>query len=228
MTVTVSQLGQYADDLTRLARTQVAKADLAKTILNGVPFDMPLAGDDLAAILGLLANHPQAAAKVGAGLERITVARALMGSRCFQIHRVDGTTTDFSYRKCLTTTSPKTAVTAACRLAVAAHMQIVKTEKLWATGQCEVTGMPVDDQNSHLHHAPPMFDQLVGQWVAQSGGFETVSDRLKREDNQHGETLSYDDRTSWLAYHDQNAVLQLVHKKANLAIEAARRGIQAG
>lgn len=226
MTIGIDDLNACRSALASL-RTQVAKAERVKAILHGVTLDAPLAGDDLKVVLGLLAAHPNVIDKVGAGISHITVIRN-MGSRSFQLHRIDGTFTDFSYRKCLSPVTPKQAVSDACRAAIRPAVQTIKMERLWSSGLCELTGLPITDEDSQVHHAPPMFDQLVGTWILTRGGFETVADRLVRGDNIIGQHLSHDDQADWLAYHNQHAVLMLVHKKANLSIEAARRTIKAG
>lgn len=224
----VTDLQQYAESLDATFRTKVAKVERAQAILNGATLDIDLAGDDLAVVLGILAHHPSVAQKVGAGVASIHVSPAKMGSRCFRIVRVDGTTTDFSYIKCLRKTNSKVSVTQACREAVRPQVELVKLHWLWTDGTCQVTGLPISEETCHVHHAPPMFDRLTAEWAASRGGFDAVADRMRSGDNTYGATLSFDDEQSWLTYHDTHAVLQVIHAKANLSIEAARRAIQAG
>lgn len=49
----------------------------------------------------LLAMHPRAAEKIGAGVRHFTVEPAKGGTRCFYLTRVDGTRDDFSTSKCI-------------------------------------------------------------------------------------------------------------------------------
>lgn len=67
-------------------------------MLNSATLGKPLADPILTQ---LIVTHPRAADKVGPGVSYVYVDSAAFGSRCFHIMRVDGTHTDFSYRKCL-------------------------------------------------------------------------------------------------------------------------------
>lgn len=57
--------------------------------------------DEDGEILKHLVNmHPEAAEKIGAGIESFSVRTADYGTRCFWVNRVDGTTEKFSFRAC--------------------------------------------------------------------------------------------------------------------------------
>ncbi len=49
----------------------------------------------------LLEHHPDKAQKIGKGIHHFFVARNMGGTRCFYVHRKDGSNIDFSYKKCL-------------------------------------------------------------------------------------------------------------------------------
>lgn len=226
MSITVGDLDGYAERLHDTHKTKTARRTLTKTILNGVTVDTPIAGDDLAVVLGILAGHPSAAEKVGVGITSIHVELGYMGTKGFHITRTDGSTTDFSYLKCLRPDSAKGAVERGCRAAVHADIVLFRTNWEWTDGCCHLTGLPIKSDDAEVHHAPPMFDRLVQAWVATRGGFEVVGDRMQGGDNLIGDLLSYDDTESWLDYHRTHAVLMVVHKTANASIEAARRSIK--
>lgn len=64
----------------------------------------PLPADDQTYIINNVLNyHPDKAAKIGAGIEYITVKKhsSFQESRCFYVVSTDGQTVDFSYIKCL-------------------------------------------------------------------------------------------------------------------------------
>ena len=48
----------------------------------------------------LMHMHPEAAEKIGPGIESFSVRTADYGTRCFWVNRVDGTTEKFSFRAC--------------------------------------------------------------------------------------------------------------------------------
>merc|ERR1712217_652255 len=61
-----------------------------------------LNAQDFRLVREILEYHPEAASKVGVGVQAIKVDASLHeGSRCFWVIRRDGTTEDFSVRRCL-------------------------------------------------------------------------------------------------------------------------------
>ena len=63
----------------------------------GVELDTP----DQAFMLDVLRRHPEAESKIGAGIRAIRITTSQWGNRCFEAMRVDGTSVEFSYLKCL-------------------------------------------------------------------------------------------------------------------------------
>lgn len=203
------------------------KQTRAKAILNDAPLNTPLPEREFNALLALLAGHPDVSQKIGPGVVSIDVRPAAHGTRCFYLTRVDGSSTDFSYLKCLGKPTARQDCHAALRNAIKRDMAVIKTYKLALPDpRCEVTGLPIDKSNSHVHHAPPMFDVLADGWLETNGGVEAVAARLENGDNVYGNELAEDDARSWLTWHSERAVLQLVHRSANAHIEAARRAIR--
>ena len=103
---------------------------------------------------------------------------------------------------------------------------LVKVYRLAVDPTCQVTGMPITAENSHVHHAPPMFDTIADSFAEHVGGYDLLAGRLKTGDNVYGSYMVEDDCRSWLTWHGQRAVLLLVHRSANAHIEAARRNIK--
>lgn len=68
---------------------------------NCQPLKTPIPEPHHSFLCALLARHPDATGKAGAGIRHFTVEPAMHGTRCFFLTRVDGTKTDFSYFKCL-------------------------------------------------------------------------------------------------------------------------------
>ncbi|XP_030470027.1 DNA-directed RNA polymerase V subunit 1 [Syzygium oleosum] len=72
--------------------------------LSGYNDNDPLSAEDQSYIIdNVLNHHPDKAAKIGAGIEHLTVSRhsSFPESRCFYVVSTDGSRIDFSYRKCL-------------------------------------------------------------------------------------------------------------------------------
>lgn len=202
---------------------------VVKAILNAAEMNVPLEGREFNCAFATLAGHADLSEKIGVGLVAIEVRAALYGTRCFYIARLDGSGTDFSYLKCLQNPTPKADVRNAARAAVRADLNLKKVYRLALPGGavCDVTGMPITAENSHVHHAPPMFDVLVDGWVETVGGYEAIAANLLNGDNVHGNYFCEMDAASWLTWHTHRANLLLVHRDANLLIEAARRKIKA-
>lgn len=55
---------------------------------------------DASVLAALLAMHPEASEKIGAGIGSFSVRSADFGTRCFWVNRTDGTIEKFSFRAC--------------------------------------------------------------------------------------------------------------------------------
>jgi hypothetical protein len=76
-------------------------------------------GDDAEFLRWLLDRHPRAADKIGSGVVGFTVQTTELGTRCFVVHRLDHTSTDFSYYSCTTAPDGTALVRKAMRRAIA-------------------------------------------------------------------------------------------------------------
>ncbi|WP_234837340.1 DCL family protein [Sinorhizobium medicae] len=54
-----------------------------------------------------LQRHPEAATKIGSGIQSFQVRAADFGTRCFWVNRVDGTSEKFSFKACYKPASNK-------------------------------------------------------------------------------------------------------------------------
>lgn len=226
MTVwTEHEARDYAGHFHKAFPKKKDKADRIKTLLNSAPLNARLEGKDLNAAIAILAGHPDLSQKVGVGVVGIEVRPAIHGSRCFHVIRADDSSTDFSYLKCLQPPTPRQEVHAACRNALKADHDLLKVMRLHVHPFCELTGVPVTAENSHVHHAPPMFDTIADSFAEHMGGHDVLAARLESGNNVYGATMLEEDCRAWLTWHAQRAVLQLVHRSANAHIELARRAI---
>ncbi|XP_017700627.1 DNA-directed RNA polymerase IV subunit 1 isoform X1 [Phoenix dactylifera] len=74
-----------------------------RTILHEYPINGYLNETDKSCLMEALSYHPKRDAKMGTGIQGIKIGHSPLhpGSRCFVLVRNDGTTEDFSYRKCI-------------------------------------------------------------------------------------------------------------------------------
>lgn len=82
-------------------KTQSEANAFIKEVLNSQPLKTPIPEPHDSFLRSLLALHPRATEKIGAGVKHFTVEPAMHGTRCFYITRVDGTRDDFSTGKCV-------------------------------------------------------------------------------------------------------------------------------
>lgn len=80
--------------------TKKAAAEHCRELLKTLPASEPVDAATKTFLTGLLTRHPKATEKVGAGIKDFFVVQGQFG-RCFHVLRVDDTTEDFSYTKCL-------------------------------------------------------------------------------------------------------------------------------
>ena len=175
-------------------------------------------GDDAEFLLWLLDRHPRAAEKIGCGVAGFTVQDAGMGTRCFVVHRVNGSSTDFSFYSCITAPDSTVLVRKAMRRAVADQVTEYKQASA-ARGPliCAITGQVLSWDNAHVDHAPPIFVALADDWAKQVGGYLAIRLTLAA-DNQLGRTLTPGDADEWADFHRANAHLRIVSRLANLSL----------
>ncbi|OKO83951.1 DCL family protein [Bradyrhizobium sp. NAS96.2] len=72
-----------------------------QAILHKYDIGDKVSAADAEVLHAALALHPEAAAKVGAGVTHFSVRSADFGTKCFWVNRVDGSTEKFSIKGCL-------------------------------------------------------------------------------------------------------------------------------
>ena len=178
----------------------------------------------------VLSRHPRARDKIRCGVLRFEIRQNLQypGQRSIFLIRMDGSDTDFGYRKCLKPPTMEQEVTAALRHAISD--QIVDFVKR-AFGSdkpvnCAVTGVVMKSYaEAHVDHAPPTFLDLAETFVAEQGGWTRFA--LSRADRQVGARLADAALAAeWAAYHRRRAELRLVTINANLSVLKKRRAEQ--
>lgn len=202
-------------------RTKKAAIEHMKPILNGPPIHATLSGPDHTFLLDLLALHPDANAKIGKGVSHFTVEWNEYSQRGFQLHRVDGTSTDFSVYKCFDGKhNRKAQVQLALRTATMYQISRFRDHQFsMGTVVCPLSGQVLTSDTCHVdHESPATFDLLSQQWMLESGlDIETVT-ITNSADNNQGRTLTDPDQiASWQRFHLLHARLRLVSARANLS-----------
>ncbi len=158
------------DDTRRGWKTKAK--DRCREIIGTLENGESVRSDDAEFLLWLLDRHPRAAEKIGQGVAGFTVQSAVMGTRCFVVHRVDGSSTDFSFHSCITAPDSIALVRRAMRRAISDQTNEFKRASA-ARGPlvCAVTGQMLSWNDAHVDHAPPVFVVLADDWAARAGGY---------------------------------------------------------
>jgi len=195
----------------------------AKAILHRLPRNVPLQGQDFLFVHGLLERHPRAEKKIGVGVKRLWVGTVLFGAPGFYLMRMDGSTTEFSYKKCVSpNTAPYRDLIRAFRDSVDDKVEEARRNALVndASAICPFTHEDMRlPGNCHIDHAPPWtFRAIVSHFMRQ--GKLTVDD-IHLHGHGDGEMirhLSLEMNREWRFFHSERAVLRAVSRRANCEI----------
>lgn len=174
---------------------------------------------DFEFVFDLLMLHHEAPQKLGRGIIRFTIERDTVWhkTRHFQIHRSDGTTTDFSWRTCIDGHKRHSDVLGAIRRAISDEVIQFKTNALSRRIVCPVTGVELTRDNSHVDHQRPMtFNLIACQWMFEIGGSDKVIISEPTDNQLCSEMTDFEQRKSWIETHNKLAVFRLISAEANL------------
>ena len=172
----------------------------------------------------LVAMHPDAEDKVGAGIVRFEVRHNLGNTYGFWIIRTDGSETDFSFMKSLYGATHEADVRSAMRYAVIDQMEAAR-DLAFSTASsllCPITGEAITRESCHVDHATPTFIEIADEFAEQHGGYEAIT-TVPSDGNIGRRFESNEVQEAWRAFHAGRAELRVVSKTANLSI--LRRGV---
>ena len=167
--------------------------------------------EDFDFMLNVLKQHENYDDKIGMGSTDYK-------NRCFWLERMDGTKTDFSFIKCLSSANEHSDYLKACRKAVE-YVVINFRDITFANNAiiyCPVLGVQITKNESHVDHyyvpfikiAKDFFETLNQPPVILHGdgkiGVEFADKRLER---------------NWIDYHNKYAKLRVISEKANLSLK---------
>lgn len=174
----------------------------------------------------VLERHPQAADKIGVGIETMAIRlNPVYGQKEFYLIRLDGTSTDFSFERCLT---PRTALAdfkSACRVAIVPDVLAFKNG-FWdrqgaAPFHCPFTNEELFFDSCHIDHQPPnTFDQIVMSFIREYGIDVNAQelDGAKMDNSFQLRIANPMIEKQFIQYHKEKATLRVVSKTANLSI----------
>lgn len=167
--------------------------------------------------------HPDAKEKYGCGIDFFTVGKDKMygTTRCFYIHRKDGTSTDVSFPAAVKGKNDRKDRLQALRHAVEGQVYEFKNSA-FSKGEaisCPVFGTALRRDKCHVDHAPPnTFMQLVNRWLKMKKmKLKDVSITPTMDNQFISEMTDSNQLVAWRQYHADNAQLRLLSPLANLS-----------
>jgi hypothetical protein len=207
-------------------KSKKAAMEHIREILYRYPLNQPLEGADLIFMCDLLLCHPDADSKMGVGVKSIFIEQETVFNKTihFSVLRTDGSSTDFSFKKCL---SPN--LNAPIKLFKLAARRVIEDQiisfrdnsflRADSTGkiQCPITGELVDKNSSHVYHIlPNSFDKIVVDFI-RINNINVDEARLIEPPTGIGRVFADDNlKNSFANYHKINAQLRVVFPTANL------------
>lgn len=182
-----------------------------------------IGGADRAFVEALIARHPRAQKIIDCGIAHICMQRVPFQEhlRRFVVIRRDGSWRDFSWRKCLHPSDALDDARRICRRLVADQVAGF-ARAFWREhprgATCPVLGVPITPETAHVDHAPPLFHELVQEWLD--------AERLELEDIEIAYKTSYQGASEfadpllaerWREFHREHARLRVVSARANLS-----------
>lgn len=185
----------------------------------------PLDAEDTRFFLAILQMHPGAAIKIGRGVMGFYIIQnpVYPQQRTLILRRVDETTTDWSWRECLSPTPHHKKVRRAFRVLLEPEMIALKQrffDVAAGSARCPITGEVIVFTSAHVDHIPPQtFEALFTDFICEEQlDLATVQLSSEGKDNNYQDTLTDEALASrWLDFHGQYAKLRVISARANLS-----------
>lgn len=209
-------------------KTKKALGERVRAILYGASIGVELDAAEHSFLLALLGRHPNAAKKIGPGVRAFRVTASLYGNRCFEILRVDGTETDFSYLKCVTPKTTWSEFLHAMRRAIGDQIFDFKNDTFgWPeTLVCPLSGATITRDQAHVDHVyPDTFEALVDAFVEEEKLDRDALPLGPTEDGLMGRRLvdpALEDK--WRAFHKAHAKLRVISEEAHKHLKRPKEG----
>ncbi len=175
--------------------------------------------DDIQFLLSIFENHSDWNNKNGNGVSSISVILSKYKNRCFQLNRIDGSSTDISIGESISNKSPLLNIKGACRTAIYPIIVEFRKENVsYGFSKCSISGDILTKENTHIDHYDLTFDEMFKQWLKGKNVEELFSKINESKDNSF-ETFYTDSSIieDFKNFHNANSKLRAVSKFANLS-----------
>jgi hypothetical protein len=184
---------------------------------------------DATALRWLLTHHPECEANIGCGVATFAVRHAVHATRCFEVIRSDGSSTDFSYLTCIKGMAPSALTQALQAMRAAVIDDIAEAKRALfrescGIVECAVTGEPISLEEARADHAPPKTLRALAIAFLEARGIDPGAFITDSEDNQY-ETRIVDPElaAAWRAYHHRLAAIRIVSRGAHRLAQGSGR-----
>jgi len=142
-----------------------------KGMLHAATLGVELDPPEHVFLLELVKRHPEGERKIGPGVKAFRVTTSEYGNRCFEVIRVDGTETDFSYLKCVTEPSELGDFRKALRRAVERQIWEAKEKVfLWDEEiECPVSGERMTREQAVVEYVGEDFESILMEFMEVEG-----------------------------------------------------------
>lgn len=201
-----------------------ALQDEIKRILYKYEPDSILDRTDTDFMCDVLFMHPHADEKIGAGIQNIGIQinPTYRNTRNFVVYRTDGTSTDFSYNKCLRPPTQRALFIQACRQSITPGILAMRQAyfKQTVNPVCPITGEFLTPENCHVDHAyPDTFRNLLERFIKH---YQVDIDRVALErGGDNSASIRIADKSleaTWIDFHWHFARVRVISAEANMAI----------
>lgn len=180
--------------------------------------------EDIGYLLSIFENHTEWELKKGVGIQSISIMKNVY-NKCFQLNRIDGSSTDISFMHCISSLSKDDIVRKACRNAIS-HLIIdfIKERVEYGVSVCPITNEIITRENINIDHYDMDFNSMYRLWVTQYDGKYLYSQVNTTEDNC---VLTYfvneSIKAEFISFHNKHCKLRAVTHKANASILKTKR-----
>ncbi|MGC4966293.1 DCL family protein [Streptomyces globisporus] len=125
----------------------------------------------------LIELHPDAAEKIGCGIDAFVIDRPMLGKHSgFKMVRTDGMEIDFSFLTCLSPPNHRQQVLAAMRGEVLNTVSSYFASRAATnTLTSDMSGTPLDENDPHVSYFQgPSFLEIATQFADHNGGWDSV------------------------------------------------------
>lgn len=182
--------------------------------------------EDFRFMSDLLERHDGASIKIGCGVHSIFVMPDEFGGRCFGLTRMDGSSTDFSFRLCLTPLPPHANFRAACRNAIRPQVIDFKTRQ-FAGGirsRCALTGELVEWDLLEVDHHPTPFLALLEAFIREHRIDPNIEPTDASNVNSMAKSLARKTtHEAWIAFHRERAQYRLIKSSVHRRLPRGSR-----